>query len=139
MVGQQIRYIEEYPEKIDVVLSSEEYNIFSKKRFDEVCNTLDLFKPDSKYNYSDWKHKAIKLNKDGTPRKYYGAKHLQTKKSREKQRLKFNEHLERVRKENEIRRLQKQKIDLKTYEKAIKILIENEIDLNRLNIKIKRY
>src|SRR3990172_7259776 len=115
MTQQQIRYIEEYPEKIDKVLSNEEYYLFYKKRFDEVCKTLDLFKPDSKYTYYDWKYKKIKLNKDGTPRKYYNSKHLHTKKSREKQQEKFRKHLEKVRKENEIRRLQKQKLDMDTY------------------------
>ena len=138
MARQHVRYIEEYPEKMDVVMSNERYNLFFKKRFDEICKILDLFKPDSKYNYYDWKHKTTKINKDGTPRKYYGANHLQTKKSKEKQKLKFREHLEKVRKESEIRRLQKQKIDLETYKQAIKILIQHNIDLNRLDIKIKR-
>src|SRR3972149_11235094 len=102
MTQSRVKYIETYPAQIEKIFSSgEEYHQFFKKRFDEVCNLLDLFKANSKYNYYDWKHKTIKLNKDGTPRKYYDAKHLQTKKSREKQQLKFKEHLEKVKKENE--------------------------------------
>lgn len=137
-MSNQVRYVEEFPKEINTIMSNEEYNIFYRKRFDEVCIELQLFKPDSKYVYSDWKHKTIKLNKDGTPRKYYNANHLQTKKSIKKQKLKFKEYLEKSRKESQIRKIQNQKIGMDTYNQAIKILVKNNIDLNILDIKIKR-
>ena len=139
MAQSRVKYIETYPAQIERIFSSgEEYSTFLKQRFDEVTKQLDLFNPHSKFRYHNWKHSTIKLNKDGMPRKYNPASHLQTKKSRKKQQEKFKEYMERVKKEHEQRRLQKQKLDEETYVQAIKVLIENNIDLNRLDIRIKR-
>lgn len=93
---------------------------------------------DSDYKYSDWKHQSIKLNKDGTPRKYYNPIHLHTKESREKQEIKFREYQERKKKEYQIRRLQRQQLEQDVYNKAIDVLLKNKIDLNLLDIRIKR-
>jgi hypothetical protein len=140
MTEQKVRYIEEYPGKISREFSSGvEYNLFFKQRFDEVCVILDLFKSYSKYDYRDWKYHTIKLNKDGTPRKYFNPKHLQTKECREKQEIKFREYQERLKKEKEVKKQQKEQLDNDAYKEAIKILLKNKVDLNRLDIKIKRH
>lgn len=136
---QRIRYIEKYPDKIDTIFNSnKEYNDFFKKRFKEVDGKLDFFGNNSMYKYDDWIHRTLKINKDGSIRKYYSAVHLQTKESRKKQIIKFREYLEKVRKEHETKRLQREQLKEDAYNNAIKVLIRNKIDLNLLDIRVKR-
>lgn len=134
-----IRYIEKYP--VDMVkdfFSLDEYDAFKKERFDYICKKFDIYNPLSKFHYSDWKHESFRLNKDGMPRKYYNPVHLQTKESREKQCQKFKEYQEKLKSERVLKRQQKEQLDKEAYDKAIKLLIDNKIDLNRLNIRIKK-
>jgi len=132
------RYIEEFPDKIERDFTYEEYYDFFKKRFNEVSERLDFCNPLSKYKYSDWKYKTFTLNKNGVPRRPYYPNQLMSSKVREKQQRKFQEYLQKKREEIRLRNKQEKALDEGTYAQAIKILIDNKIDLNRLDIRVKR-
>lgn len=128
------RYVESAPDSIKQDFESyEAYHAFYLQRFDEVSKKIDLFT-----NYGAWKHGCITLNKDGLPRKYNAAKHLQTKESRQKQEIKFREYLDKKQAAAAARREQNIALDEKACSDAIKILLKNKIDLNRLDIRIKK-
>lgn len=132
-------YVETFPSKIRKVFDSpEDYYKFFDERFSEVSKELDIYNPLSKYNYQSWKFSKVRLNKDGTPRKYFGAEHLQTKESRTKQKIKWEEYKERQREQSRIKSEQKEKLDKETYDRAIDVLLKNNVDLNRLDIRVKR-
>jgi hypothetical protein len=138
-MAQRVKFIEKFPKQMELIFNDgSEYYAFFEKRFEEVSKELNLNNPSSKYNYRDWVHTSFKINKDGKPRKYYSAPQLQTKEARAKQKDQWGKYIENKRKLQEARRLQEQKLDDETYCKAIKILTENNVDLNRLNIRIKR-
>lgn len=135
----KVRYIETFPDKIQIILESgDEYNNYIRQRVDDIYEKLDLGNPKSKYNYTDWKHKTVTLNKDGTVRKYFNPIHLQSPEVRKLQEEKFKEYQEKKRKEWEMKREQSKQLDKDTYDKAIKVLLENRVDLNRLDIRVKR-
>ncbi len=139
MPEQRIRYVESYPDKIDKTFQNmEKYYNFYNQRFKEVTEKLDFFNPASEYKYYDWKYNKFKLNKDGTPRKYFNPTHLHTPKARKQQEKKFKEYQEKLKKERDLKRKQKEELDITTYNLAIAILLEHRIDLNRLDIKIKK-
>ena len=140
MTGEQrIKYVESYPNKIDKTFESMgDYRTFYDKRFNEVTEKLELFIPNSRYHYYDWKHSSVKLNKNGEPRKYFNPTHLHTKKARAKQTIKFREYQEKRKKESQLKKQQKEQLDTGTYKSAIDLLLKNKIDLNRLDIKIKK-
>ena len=139
MTAQKILYTETFPSKISrTFIDSVQYWEFYNTRFQEVCKKLDFFNPLSKYNYSDWKHSRVRLNKDGTPRKYYGADHLHTKSARKKQRIKFGEFLKRKRQENLLNEQRRQSLALVAYAKSVKVLLKEDIDISLLDIRMRK-
>ena len=138
MVEQKIKYIETFPDKIDITFdSAKDFYEYYSKRLSEVAVILDFYSDKSKYRYNDWKKIHVRLNKDGSPRKPYYPEHLQTKESREKQKVKFAEYQEKRKQKQDLAREQRKQLDKELLEKATYVLLENKIDLSRLIIKLR--
>jgi hypothetical protein len=118
------RYIENFPEKIDITFED-------KKSFDEYYSKRLRDFIDSSIEYNKWDRKILPLNKDGNPRKYNPATHLQDKEVREKQKKAFGNYLEKKKLEK-IERDNKIRLN---YENALKVLINNNIDITQLKIQ----
>jgi len=130
----KVRYIEKFPEELNIVFDTrEEYYKFFNERIDIVSKKLDFYNPNSKFRYDSWVHTSIKLNNDGSPRKYNPATHLQSKESKAKQKIKWKEYQERKKKDKELN----DELIKENHIKAIKILIDNNIDITKLKIEPK--
>jgi hypothetical protein len=130
MIEQKIRYTEKYPEVIDITFNTREE--FNKFYLDRCGKVVDILNPEGKtWNTDKWIKKFFRLNKDGTPRKYNPAEHLHTKKSELKQKEGWKKYQERRKKEKE----DKDKLIRENYNNALNILITNNIDVTKLNIK----
>jgi hypothetical protein len=138
MVQQRIRYTEKFPKEQEIVFNSGgEFNEFFNNRIEEVGELLGWYDKDNpnyqKYSFKDWIHSHVRLNKDGSPRKYNPASQLQTPESRAKQKVKWQEYQDRKKKE----KINNDELIKENYHKALQILVNNQIDITKLKIEPK--
>lgn len=129
---QKVRYVEKFPEDLNILFDTrEEYYKFFRERMDLVSRKLDFYNPNSKFRYDSWIHQSFKLNKDGSPRKYNPGVALQTPESRAKQKIKWKEYQEKKKHDKELN----DELIKENHRKALKILIDNNIDITKLKIE----
>lgn len=117
----KVRYTEEKPIKREIYFSSkEDYYAFWNEYYSKILDYCwdNKIKIDDYYIYRHYK-----LNKNGSPRKYYYPKHLHSKKATENQREGFLKYVE-IRKKKTLLRNQKRWI------------MENELKMDECRKKI---
>lgn len=126
MPKSKVRYIERFPKQREIVFNdSMDFWKFYDAYLTELSN--------NKIDYKLWDKEYFKINKDGKPRKYNPAKHLQTKKSRTKALLNFRKY-----QKNKLKEIKKVRELIKQREEEIKkLLVSKGYNLDFIKIKVK--